>query len=70
MSGDVAAVTEGRPVGRDIPGYFVPSLFFSVRDCAPCGESPPVDIEDSDCLGVAVNERVDFDRQRHLPSRW
>ena len=46
VSGDVAAEAERRSVRRDIPGYLMPFLFFRVRDCAPCGESPSVDIED------------------------
>ena len=45
VSGDVAAEAERRSVRRDVPGYIVPFLFIRVGDCAPCGESPPVDIE-------------------------
>ena len=70
VSGDVAAAAERRSVRRDIPGYLMPFLFFRVGDCEPCGESPSVDIKAADCLGVAANDSVDFDRHRHLPSRW
>ena len=45
VPGDVAAGAERRSVRRDIPGYIVPFLFLGVRNCAPCCESPPVDIE-------------------------
>ena len=45
VSGNVASGGEGWSVRRRIPGYIMPPLFLGVRDCAPCGESPPVVIE-------------------------
>ena len=45
VSGDMAFGAEGRSVRMYILGHIVPPLFLGVRDCAPCGESPPVNHE-------------------------